>query len=152
MKNMTSKAQERKALEEIKAILLQLEPDGYVRTAFEGCFEIAESNIDNDFADSMKQRAESAEKKAQEFSRLADERKNEIERMDGINEELRRDITGTEQVLEAERKTNGETISHLNGALDECRRDAEGMEQHIKDLENEIIRLKAKIYDLAFTK
>lgn len=27
MKNMTSKAQERKALEEIKAILLQLEPD-----------------------------------------------------------------------------------------------------------------------------
>ena len=149
---MTSKAEERKALEQIKSIFLQLEPEGYVRTAFEGCYEIAESNIDNDFADSMKQRAESAEKKAQEFSRLAESRKAEIERMDGINEELRRDMTGTEQMLESERKSNGETINRLNGALAECRRDAEGMEQHIKDLEAEVMRLKAQVYDLTFTK
>ena len=61
---MVSKEQERKALNEIKEILLQLEPDGYVRTAFDGCFQIAEDNINNDFACSMKQRAESAERQA----------------------------------------------------------------------------------------
>ena len=63
---MVSKEQERKALNEIKEILLQLEPDGYVRTAFDGCFQIAEDNINNDFACSMKQRAESAERQAQQ--------------------------------------------------------------------------------------
>lgn len=89
---MTSKAQERKALEQIRNIVSALGADSYIATALEGCLEIAESNIDNDFACSMKQRAESAEKKAQEFSRLADERKAEIERLKSINGELRRDM------------------------------------------------------------
>lgn len=55
---MTTKEQERKALEQIKAIVAGLGPDSYVGTAFEGCFEIAAENIDNDFACSMKQRVE----------------------------------------------------------------------------------------------
>lgn len=59
---MTTKAQERKALEQIKKIVESLGADSYIATAFEGCFEIAESNIENDWACSMKQRAESAEK------------------------------------------------------------------------------------------
>lgn len=59
---MTTKEQERKALEKIRKIVEELGEDSYVGTAFEGCFEIAEENIDNDFACSMKQRAEAAEK------------------------------------------------------------------------------------------
>lgn len=60
---MTTKEQERKALAQIRKIVEGLGADSYVATAFEGCFEIAESNIENDWACSMKQRAESAEKK-----------------------------------------------------------------------------------------
>ena len=60
---MTSRDQERKALAQIKKIVESLGSDSYIGTAFEGCFEIAESNIENDWACSMKQRAESAEKK-----------------------------------------------------------------------------------------
>ena len=59
---MTTKEQERKALDQIRKIMASLGEDSYVATAFEGCIEIAEQNIENDFACSMKQRAESAEK------------------------------------------------------------------------------------------
>jgi hypothetical protein len=50
----TTKADERAALELIRNILAELDPTGYVNTAFEGCCDIAESNIDNDFANSYK--------------------------------------------------------------------------------------------------
>ena len=53
-----TKHQEREALEKIKAIVEALGPDSYIGTALDGCFEIAEENIENDFACSMKQRVE----------------------------------------------------------------------------------------------
>lgn len=60
---MATKDQERKALDKIRKIVADLGEDSYIGMAFEGCFEIAEENIENDFACSMKQRAEAAEKK-----------------------------------------------------------------------------------------
>jgi hypothetical protein len=59
---MTTKDQESKVLEQIRKLVAGLGEDSYVAKAFEGCFEIAEDNITNNFACSMKQRAESAEK------------------------------------------------------------------------------------------
>ena len=50
----TTKADERAALELIRGILAELDPTGYVNTAFEGCCDMAESNIDDDFANSYK--------------------------------------------------------------------------------------------------
>ena len=61
---MTTKEQERKALDQIKKIIASLGENSYIGTAFEGCIEDAEYNIENDFACSMKQRVESAEKRA----------------------------------------------------------------------------------------
>ena len=60
---MTTKEQERKALEQIRKIVAGLGEDSYIGTAFEGCFEIAESNIENDFGESMLDRAEHFERK-----------------------------------------------------------------------------------------
>ena len=57
---MTTKEQEIKALEQIKKIVKRLGEGSYVGTAFEGCFEIAEENIRNDFGCSMKQKLQSA--------------------------------------------------------------------------------------------
>ena len=62
---MTTKEQDRKALERIRKIVAELGEGSYIGMAFEGCFEIAAENIENDFGCSMKQRAESAEKKAE---------------------------------------------------------------------------------------
>lgn len=64
-----TKEQERKALAQIKKIVDSLGKDSYIGTAFEGCFEIAEENIENDFACSMKQRAEKAAAEAEETER-----------------------------------------------------------------------------------
>ena len=147
---MTTKAEEYKALEQIKKIVSALGADSYIATAFEGCFEVAEGNIDNDFACSMKQRAESAERQAQQKIKEAEASKAEIKRLEGINKEMRRDLEGTEQTLANERKQNAEEISRLNGIISECRRDSEGTGQQIADLKAEIIRLKAQVYDLTF--
>lgn len=62
-----TKDQEREALAKIKQMVEELGPQSYVGTAFEGCFEDAESNIENDFAFSMKARVEDAEEKLREM-------------------------------------------------------------------------------------
>lgn len=49
-----TKEQERKALARIKKIVEELGEDSYIGMAFDGCFELAEENIENDFACSMK--------------------------------------------------------------------------------------------------
>lgn len=67
-----TKEQERKALEKIRKIILELGENSYIGTAFEGCLQDAEDNIENDFAFSMKARYETAEEKAEEFKRSAE--------------------------------------------------------------------------------
>lgn len=79
---MTNKDTERKALEQIKAIVESLGPESYVGTAFDGCFEIAEENIENDFACSMKQRVDAT---VVENARL----KEKIKTMELDNRDLR---------------------------------------------------------------
>lgn len=51
-----TKQQERDTLAAIRKMVEELGPQSYLATAFDGCFEDAESNIENDFGDSMKAR------------------------------------------------------------------------------------------------
>lgn len=105
---MTTKEQEFKALEKIRKIVSELGEDSYIAAAFEGCFEIAEDNIKNDFACSMKQRAESAEKKAEaiaitnrdleaQLDRMKDVRKYEAEKADAAIAALQERIAKAEK-------------------------------------------------------
>ena len=69
---MTSKEQERKALEKIRKIIAELGADSYIGIAFDGCIEDAEENIENDWACSMKERVETLERNLQgERERIA---------------------------------------------------------------------------------
>lgn len=63
-----TKQQERDALETIRKIVASLGPQSYLATAFEGCFQDAEDNIDDDAAYSMKARYESSEEKLREMA------------------------------------------------------------------------------------
>ena len=74
---MTTKEQERKALAQIQKIVDGLGENSYVAAAFEGCFEIAADNIENDFACNLLQRIEAAEREA---GRL----KQEVEKLEGL--------------------------------------------------------------------
>lgn len=58
---MTTKEQERKALEQIRKIVEGLGENSYVGTALDGCLQDAQDNIDDDAAYSMKSRWETAE-------------------------------------------------------------------------------------------
>lgn len=134
---MATKEQELKALEKIKKIVEELGEDSYIGMALDGCFEIAEDNINNDFACSMKQRWQSAEKETEKFSLRLKERDNQIE-------QLKKEIKGLESDRE-ELAQKCESLSEHNTKLwnqyRECQERAELAEM-------EIIKLKAKLYDL----
>lgn len=74
-----TKAQEREALEKIKAIVATLGPRSYVGTALDGCLEDAEVNIENDFGDSMRARWMEAENRVAQAAREAAAAKEELE-------------------------------------------------------------------------
>lgn len=95
-----TKEQELKALAKIKKIVEELGEDSYIGMAFEGCFEIAEDNIGNDFACSMKQRAESAEKKVEDLEIEIENRKSVIYELTTENEKLKKKVLTTEEVGE----------------------------------------------------
>lgn len=127
-----TKEQERETLEKIKAMVAELGPDSYLKTAFAGCFEDAETNIENDFAFSMKSRVESAEAKLREMSsdyvaakRDADALKEQLaaaqEQIAALTkrqlpEELRRDLwmmtTDEAEKARAQMAASAETMAH----------------------------------------
>lgn len=80
---MTTKDQERQAIEEIRKIVEGLGENSYVGFAMEGVLELAEENIREDTAYSMKRRAEIAEEQT-------DELKEEIKTLKKRNETIHR--------------------------------------------------------------
>lgn len=89
---MATKDQERKALEKIRKIVADLGECSYIGMAFEGCFEIAEENIENDFGCSMKQKADKAQEDADYFKRAAETFSAEADRLNEEKEILKKKI------------------------------------------------------------
>lgn len=132
-----SKDDERKALEKIRKIIDDLGADSYVAAAFAGCFEVAEDNITNDWAMSLK-----------------DQVNNLRSLYDCTQHELNE--------LEMYRKTDRELIAHLQEELKTLKADHESLQEHdeatqialntanykVEKLEAENTKLKAKLYDL----
>ena len=110
-KAMATKRNERDTLEAIRQMVADLGEQSYLATAFEGCFEIAEQNIENDFADSMKGRLECAER--------------EVERLrDKVNELA-------ENLEKSEEKHRGEIgeVQELRHSLERAHKATEGLEE-----------------------
>ena len=149
-----TKDQEREALEKIKAILDTLGPDSYVGTAFEGCLEIAEENIENDFACSMKQRVEAV---VVENTRL----KEKVKELEDKLAESEKDYEATHaaahlvadekdaeiQRLKAQVQELSEKLASAEEALEDANEEAGNAEARSGEAQAEIIRLKAKLYD-----
>lgn len=147
---MTTKNDERNALAEIRRIVDSLGPDSYIGMAFEGCWEIASDNIENDFACSMKERWESAREDAAHYHHACVDltaRVDELNRaLDGAEEEnaaLRSEIGSASE----ERGTLHEENSILRRSLDETEFSSREKDAEIESLREEIVRLKAKLYD-----
>ena len=83
MENTTpaTKEQERAALKKIRKIVADLGEGSYLSYAFDGCFDIAEQNIENDFSISMlaaRNEALEREEKAEKRVKIATEKVDEL--------------------------------------------------------------------------
>lgn len=148
---MATKEQERKALAQIKKIVEGLGEDSYIGIAFEGCFEIAEENIQNDWGCSMKDRWETAEA-------ACDLRRAEAKGLQTENEQLKEKLKAQIERTEEYYKLAQENKEDLDMIAAKKNEYKEAMqreyaakveaENKVAELENEIIQLKAKLYDL----
>lgn len=140
---MTTKEQERKALEKIKEIIAGLGERSYVGMAFEGCCELAEDNIGNDFG-------RSAMDEAKRF-------KAQLDKATKQREELRAQVQRLESRVKEQESTISEHVelaSRLNGIIKKATEDNASLEGRFEQAEAqiavkdaEIIKLKAKLYD-----
>lgn len=149
-----TKDQEREALEKIKAILDTLGPDSYVGTAFEGCLEIAEENIENDFACSMKQRVEAVvventrlKEKVKELEDKLAESEKDYEAAHAAAHLVADEKDAEIQRLKAQVQELSEKLASAEEALEDANEEAGSAEARSGEAQAEIIRLKAKLYD-----
>lgn len=143
-----TKQQERDTLEKIRKMVEQLGLDSYLATAFEGCFDLAAENIDNDWACSMADRARNAEKRVAELEDKLSEAVKDYEAAHAaahaVAEEKDAEIAKLKDQLKQIQETarwNGQKCDEEATAAGEAQRRAEAAEA-------EAIQLKAKLYDL----
>ena len=152
---MVTKEQERKALEQIKKIVDSLGADSYIATAFDGCFEDARETIENDFALCMKDRYETERKRAKDLQEEVDRLKADLRKEKECDEELGKAIKKTQeqenatiQMIESERDALKCQVADLLDRESELVSLRDDAECRAEVAEAEIIRLKAKLYDL----
>lgn len=74
-----TKEQERETLEKIKAMVAELGPQSYLKTAFEGVYEVAEMNIDEDAAYSFPGRVSLLEEQLKEMGSKYNAARSDVE-------------------------------------------------------------------------
>ena len=141
---MMTKDQEREVLKKIAKLIESTGEDSYIKAAFDGCIELAEENITNDFVSSYKdisERAHTAELTAkavqQDQAEVIKRLEQEIKDLEQLNDNQRQLIKDYESRLREAHQNTAEAIKKDAAKFDE-----------IQNLSKEIVTLKAKLYDL----
>lgn len=148
---MTTKEMERKALEKIRKIVEELGEDSYVGMAFEGCFEDAEENIENDFGVSMKERWLAVEGEKEKLAAQVAKKDEQIKGLEMKIASLQRANEVKEDATLAYSKEAEKMVEKIKGLTESATKywnDLQAAETKLDEKEDEIIRLKAKLYDL----
>lgn len=141
---MATKDQERKALAQIMKIVAGLGEDSYIGMAFEGCFEDAAENIENDWGCSQKQRADATEKKIKEYQTIRDELVAE-------NKELKKRSEEAERLFNLKVKTADSWCAKYHETLETATENwnkYRAEEDKVEALQMEVIKLKARLFDM----
>ena len=153
-----TKAEERKILEQIVDLIQSTPMDSYIRSAFSGVPEYAVRNIDDDAAYNPVEERDMWEKRCYDKDCELQKLRAEFEQAKQDNREYR---ASTNKVLDdmTEELTmwknkHTDSVEHYekiiaenNGKIAELRRDIAGCEECNKELRDQIIHLKAEIYD-----
>lgn len=142
---MATKAEERKALEQIKKIVEGLGgSNSYIGMALEGCFEIAESNIENDFGCSMQEQVAAMETSRNDW--MARCKYMELEHKKVVQK-----LEAAKDNADALNKWGNDKANELRDAMNEVARLTNKNLEATKKaeaLELENMKLKARLYDL----
>ena len=156
-----TKQQERDALKVIRNMVEELGPNSYLATAFRGCFDDAEENIENDFAFSYYDRWQESEHRADTLAAEAAELKHKLaesekdyeaahaaakevaEQKDAEVQELKADLEKARADVDAEHKLR---LEERSGWMD-ARKNGEKLEAELHERDMTILELKAKLYD-----
>lgn len=139
----TTKQQEREALAKIKKIVAALGEDSYIGAAFTGCFELAEENIEMDFACNLQDRADAAERAATDLKKKAEALESQLKEAQMSLETARNLNKSYEAQLEGTRAKTQD----LSTRLQDMERQAGDNQRRAEDAEGLVIRLKAQLYD-----
>lgn len=156
-----TKQQERDALAKIRQIVDTLGPESYLAIAFEGCFDLAAENIENDWGCSMADRVRRAEKRAEEAEEKRIEAELGYNRMVDKLAESEKDYEAAHAAAHAVAEEKDGEIAKLKARiqelLEDSKRDCESIgelacrageaQRRAEAAEAEVIRLKAKLYD-----
>lgn len=145
-----TKDQEREVLEKIKAMVAELGPQSYLKTAFDGVFEDAEQNIEFDAAFSMKARAENEAqlvRKLEEDLNHAKEHIAMLERALANAEAISRETNvRVEEIIQEDDKLKATNLQ-MSNLLDEAHSATGDAQRRAEEAEAQVVQLKAKLYD-----
>lgn len=147
---MVTKNDERKALEKIKKIVEELGDDSYIAIAFEGCFDIAEENINNDFACSMEQKYNNEHEQVARLLKEISDWNDDYLKQEAEIERLKKEIEAKDQMLEQERSFKREVKKELASAdreVETLRDIVEHLNEVVETQDKKIMELKARLYD-----
>lgn len=133
---LTTKDEERAALEKIRKIVAELGMDSYIGMAFTGVWEIAESNIDNDFGESAREKWDLAREEAEKQKARANEAEQRAEK-------AQRDVT---TYLEGFSAVSAERDSLIQ-RFSKIEKENDDLAGQLRAAEHEILVLKARLYD-----
>lgn len=94
-----TKEQERETMEKIKAMVAELGPQSYLKTAFEGVFEIAEMNIDEDAAYSFPGRVSLLEEQLKEMGSKYNAARSDVEVLNSQLDHVREQLTAAQEQI-----------------------------------------------------
>lgn len=96
-----TKEQERETMEKIKAMVAELGPQSYLKTAFDGVFEIAEMNIDDDAAYNFPGRVDDLEKRLKEMGSVYNAAKRDADVAQKALEDARAQLEEAQEQIAA---------------------------------------------------
>ena len=81
-------------MDQIRAIVARLNPDGCVASALYGCLDMAQENINNQYCRSMMQERDDWQRWCTEAEKRANDNQELLRKLDDLNAELRNNLTG----------------------------------------------------------
>lgn len=94
-----TKEQERETMEKIKAMVAELGPQSYLKTAFEGVFEVAEMNIDEDAAYSFPGRVSLLEEQLKEMGSKYNAARSDVEVLNSQFDHVREQLAAAQEQI-----------------------------------------------------